>query len=512
LRYLKIAKQLPFKVLVKRIIKRVFPTQQIAYSEIDVRTTSSNYTLNSLLSIDALNTSVQEDVIAHYLKHEFDLLGSGWVNRNSKKELELGPRHLTFAQQLINQISNDYQFIDWQLDVRSSFTFDVRKQFDDQIIDSTKNVDIKNCWELGRLQHFPQMALAANNLTIKEELLLEFKNQSLDFISSNPIGMGVQWMCAMDVGIRVSNWLVAFDLFSQIDKTKILDEKFTMLFTDYIHQHVEFLMDHLEEKEGAAGNHYLFNLVGILFATNYLSEKEELLVWRRFAENELQKEFLKQFFSDGGNFEGSTTYHCLSSEAILYGTALMLRNGSEIPLEYVELLSKSYQFIQGVIKPSGEMPQFGDNDSGRLFAFSPTLQDQNGVSDQTSFLNYEFLLNGFSGLFENKKSSSLESEIVKQLKKSKKIEYKLSEKGNRFQLKHAKHQLQKPTTTVIKFNSNIDLDKISLFSYDEFGICGFKSETFYLAISAISNKKMHHSWDMFITINFRLNYRLIILT
>lgn len=491
---LKIAKQLPIKVLLKRVLKRVFPAQKIDYSEIEIRRASSNYKLNSLLDIKNLNYSLDTEFVAHYLKHEFDLLGSGWVSRNSKKELELGPRHFFFTQELINQISTDYQFIDWQLDVRSGFRFDVRKQFDNQSIDQAKKVDIKNCWELGRLQHFPQMALAANNSPNKEHIILEFKNQSLDFILSNPIGMGVQWMCAMDVGIRVSNWLVALDLFCQIDETNILDKKFTLLFTDYLHKHVEFLMDHLEEKEGAAGNHYLFNLVGILFATNYLSEKEESLVWRRFAEDEMQKEFFKQFFSDGGNFEGSTTYHCLSSEAILYGTALMLRSGKKISLEYVELLSKSYQFIQGVIKPSGEMPQFGDNDSGRLFAFSLIHQNESKESQKTSSLNYEFLLNGFSGLFDDGKSNSLESEIIQQLSGNKKIEYKLSEKGTRFQLKNAKHQLQKPKTTVIKFDSNIDLDKISLFSYDEFGICGFKSETFYIAISIISNNKMHHSW------------------
>lgn len=464
----------------------VFPTQGLDYTEIEIRNNSSNYKLNSILDANLLSSTMEAEIVDHYLKHEFDLLGSGWVNRDSKKELELGSRHFFFTQQLINDVSENYNFIDWQLDVRSGFRFNVKKQFDDQLIDKSKNVDIKNCWELGRLQHFPQMALVAKNSGNKEAVILEFKNQSLDFILSNPIGMGVQWACVMDVGIRISNWLVALDLFLQIDETNILDKKFTLLLTDYVHRHVEFIMDHLEEKEGAAGNHYLFNLVGVLFATNYLSDKEESLAWRKFAEDEIQKEFFKQFFSDGGNFEGSTTYHCLSAEAILYGTALMLRNGKEISEEYIELLSKTYQFIQGVIKPTGEMPQFGDNDSGRLFTFQ--------TINKTGFLNYQFLLNGFSGLFNDGKSTSLESDIIQELTKNKSLAYKISKKGSRFQLKHAKHQVQKPKTTVIKFDSNIDLDKISLFSYDEFGICGFKSDTFYLAISIISNKNMHHSW------------------
>lgn len=480
----KIAKQIPFNVLLKRVLKRVLRSHNVDYVEQEFRNSSSNYKLKSLLDVGNLKPKVNQEDINHYLKHEFDLLGSGWVNRNSKKELELGTRHFFFTQKLTEMISDNYQYIDWQLDVRSGFRFNVKKQFDNQLIDKSKNVDIKNCWELGRLQHLPQMALASHSVLNKEEVILEFKNQSLDFIVSNPVGMGVQWACAMDVGIRVCNWLVAMDIFKQADSSNILDEKFTLLFTDFIHRHVEFLMDHLEEKEGAAGNHYLFNLVGVLFATNYLSEKEESLTWRKFAEDELEKEFFKQFFTDGGNFEGSTTYHCLSAEAILYGTAMMLRSDKKISNEYIDLLSKSYQFIQGVIKPTGEMPQFGDNDSGRLFVFQK----------EKNLLSYEFLLSGFSGMFNDGKRTSLESDIVKLLIKNNSLEYKKSEIGNRFQLRNAKHQIQKPKTTVIKFDSNIDLQKISLFSYDEFGICGFKSDEFYLAVSIISNKNMHHSW------------------
>jgi len=462
----------------------MFPAQKIDYTDQEIRKPASNYKLNSLLNINDLNGRLNESVIIHYLNHEFNLLGSGWVSRNSKKELELGTEHFFFAQKLFKDISDDYQFIDWQLDVRSGFRFNIKKQFDNQVIDYSRNVDIKNCWELGRLQHFPQMAIAANNLSNKEAVILEFKNQSLDFIVSNPIGMGVQWACTMDVGIRVSNWLLAYDLFKQIDVGIILDTKFTLIFTDYIHRHAEFIMNHLERKEGATGNHYLFNLVGLLFATNYLSEKEETLAWRSFAEVEIQKEFFKQFFTDGGNFEGSTTYHCLSAEAMLYATALMLRHNKKLSTEYVDLLSKSYQFIKHTIKPNGEIPQFGDNDSGRLFVFQ---LDKN-------LLNYESLLAGFLAVFDREKSDFVEFGIVKQLTNGIGIQQTIENEEKKFQLRNAKHQLQQPKTTVIKFDSIIDLKKINSFRFDEFGVYVFKSEEFYLAISAISNKKMHHSW------------------
>ena len=478
----KIAKQLPFNVLLKRVKKKLFPTQKIDYTGQDERRAASNYTLNSLLNANQIKNNLDQELIGHYINHEFDLLGSGWINRNLDKRLELNELQQFFFEKSLQYISKNYKFIDWQKDFRSGFNFSVKKQFDDQTIDLSRNVDIKNCWELGRLQHLPQMAISAINNTNSSEIILEFKNQSLDFIISNPIGMGVQWACTMDVGIRVCNWLVAYDIFKQIDSTEILDDKFMLFFADSIHRHAEFIYNNLEHKEGAAGNHYLFNLVGLLFATNYLSKKEESIGWKEYAELEIELEFQKQFFTDGGNFEGSTTYHCLSSEAILYATTLILRGGKKLNQNYIDLIGKSYSFIKNVIKPNGEMPQFGDNDSGRLFKFS-----------NENSLQYKSLLGGFSGLF-GIESSSIERGIVEQLSNNSKLDIISSNKRKRHQIRNAKHQLQRPTTTELKFDSEINIEEVSLYSFPDFGIYIFKSEEFYLAISAIANKKMHHSW------------------
>ncbi|MGB0887512.1 MAG: alginate lyase family protein [Vicingaceae bacterium] len=482
---IKIAKQLPFKILVKRVLKRLFPAKTIQYSNHEFRACTSEFTINSILNSSNFIATTNTKTITHYLNHEFDLLGSGWVSRNLSGKPSIQSNHKDFTSKIVKHITSTYQLIDWQKDIKSGFVFKSDLQFDAQRIDKTKNVDIKNCWELGRLQHLPQLAIAAISASNKEELILEFKNQSLDFIGSNPIGMGVQWACAMDVAIRISNWLVAYDIFKQSDLSNLLDETFTAIFLDAIYQHTLFVFNHLEHKEGAAGNHYLFNLAGILFATTYLSSNKETLKWQQHAENEIVNEFEKQFFNDGGNFEGSTTYHCLSAEAILYTTALMLRSGKSFNQNYINLLGKVYQFIEAVIKPNNEMPQFGDNDSGRFFKFDT---NQN-------LLNYKNILNAFSGLYKAKNGHCLEHQIIEQIAlKNKLVHPLLKEAKEKYQIRNAKHQLQKPKTTVIKFAESIDTDKIDLFSFNEFGIYIYKSEEFYLAISAISNKNMHHSW------------------
>jgi hypothetical protein len=144
-------------------------------------------------------------------------------------------------------------------------------------------------------------------------------------------------------------------------------------------------------------------------------------------------------------------------------------------------LGKSFQFIKDLLKPNGDFPQFGDNDSGRLFKF-----------EHNNLLNYEALISGFSALHGNTEAPFFEAKFICQLLKGNKLEYKKSSCSLPKII--TKHQHQKPITTKIKFSSAIDVDKISFFSYPEFGIFGFKSANFYLVISAISNKNMHHSW------------------
>jgi Heparinase II/III N-terminus/Heparinase II/III-like protein len=487
---LKIAFQIPVNVLIKRIIKRIVPAKKYNYHTQELRSSSSNQKINSLINAEQLNVPViNQDVIEHYLKHEYDLLGSSWQTRNSNQKINLLAVHNEFSNSIVELIDNDYQFINWQLDVKTGFEFNVQKSFSDQanLMRNTKGVDIKNVWELGRLQHLPQLALAVKSVEDKETIIKEFKNQCLDFIASNPVGMGAQWACSMDVGIRVANLLVTYDIVKQIDTSRILNDEFDAIFLASIVQHGQFVFNHLEQKEGLSGNHYLFNLTGLLFVCNYLEKNEELITWQQFAESEIEREFEKQFFDDGGNFEGSTTYHCLSTEVMLYATALMLRNGKQLSATYKQQLYKAGKFIKDVLKPNGEMPQFGDNDSGRLFTFchSELVEE----SDK-KLLNYESLLSGLSGLFKNELESK--QSLIEQLSNNSKLEID--------QIQNANHQtsvvkqLEFSETTEIPFSSNINISEVEFSHYPDFGISVFKSANFYLTISTISNKKMHHSW------------------
>lgn len=371
---------------------------------------TGSMTLAAALGKCTVDEDVRQYLIGMYLDHRFDILGSGWVrtdyghpvlgidgyqyqtdvtisqSRSAWLSEILAPAHLRVSQTLFEAIrKDDYVPIDWQRDHKSGARWDSRKWYGQQINLNRHRIgaDIKMPWELGRLQHLFRMAcFASSDETNRDVLIREFHDQCLDFFASNPVGMGVQWASTMDVGLRITNLLLAYDIFRDLDTKGVLNHGFHQIFCNQVTLHARFIVTHLESKEGLANNHYLANLLGILCCIVYLEEAPETNQWLKLAVTELFIEVQKQFLQDGGNFEGSTAYHLLSGEMIFWATGFLMMISQErlaragIPhfpdTQFRSTLRRIYAFTESLEAPDGTFPQFGDNDSGRIFALTPT--------------------------------------------------------------------------------------------------------------------------------------------
>jgi hypothetical protein len=357
----------------------------------------------------------------HYLDHQFDLLGSGWVTVKYDMQAVgfeghvfkapqaptdltslLNPGNRDHAQKIHAQISADYVPIDWQIDFKSGYRWRENHVSSRLQYGHEPGVDIKVPWELARLQHLPQLAVAfaaartgLEEFETAESYQTEFQNQVLDFIAANPPGFGVNWFSAMDVAIRAANLLIAFDLFKRHDAE--FDLKFTAEFSTSILEHGRFVAANLSTRHRA--NHYLTEICGLLFVAAYLPATTKTDGWLAEGIKELATEVKRQFLIDGGNFEGSTNYHRLSGEAVLYATALVLglpENRRAEPFEpwYTERLERLTEFTQHITKPSGQAIQIGDTDNGRFIKLCPPIQD-----GQEDFLDHRSLVGAANGLF-----------------------------------------------------------------------------------------------------------------
>ncbi|QOY52687.1 heparinase II/III family protein [Candidatus Sulfurimonas baltica] len=498
----------------------------------------------SYIDVKELDTSNIDIKVAIYLsqmycEHKFDLLGSGWVE-NSYASVALGVEGYTYDMNMPapKSISAEYEPIDWQKDYKSGYRWNETTWYKDQKIGHKLGSDIKVPWELARFQHLPQLAIfSIVDESLKEQNIKEFKYQILDFIVNNPPRMGVNWACTMDVGIRVANMLVAYDMFMQLDCFGVLDDEFKQTFANSIYGHGLHIVDNLEYSEFGRSNHYLSDISGLLFVSAYMESNDEINQWLAFSIQEVINEMDYEFYEDGGNFESSTSYHRLSGELMVYCTALILGLKEEkvkalqnysikgwkvkpklLPLDkqefkinnsiskielqqwYIDRLYKIGRFTVDITKQNGDIPQFGDNDSGRFFRFSPNgkfLTNKEAVDKylnlkgyvendelfwDENILNHSTFVSCFGGAYEDAIfnndmafEKSFINAIAEQKFEQKDIPYK-NIKKNSYSLDGLNHE-----NTIIH-NSKLNIINSKLITYPDSGIFIFKADDFYLAV------------------------------
>jgi hypothetical protein len=384
-------------------LKTVFGSSHKSYNEV----VSASYVDVNSLNVEKLNPTYVNKLIENYLSHKFDILGSGWVDVNhNEKYQQLYRNNLSSIEQnTLIEFSNEYKFINWHKDFKSGYEWD-SKIFCKKIkIGKQQGADIKIPWELARLHHLVQLAIFSIEKTkYTNQCITEFQNQISDFYVNNPAGYGVNWTCAMDVGIRAANMAVAYDLFNQLDTENLLTETFKLMFYNCLSEHCKFVFNNLEYSDKLTSNHYLANIAGLLIASLYLKESAETNHWIYFSATEIIAEFDKQFYEDGGNFESSSCYHRLSLEMIIYSVAYIIafynkdkkrfnrifqdknfNDGSEfLGNNFIEKLGRAINFLNDLIKPDGNIAQIGDNDSGRFIKLSPS----GNILKETELKNY----------------------------------------------------------------------------------------------------------------------------
>lgn len=365
------------------------------------------------------------------LAHTFDLLGSGPTDLSYGAEVRglegiCYPRSKTamaiavsndaaldvplvarrYSRSVRDRLMNtSYTPIDWQIDFRSGYRWSAKTSWRKLSIGHLPGVDIKMPWELSRMQHLPRLAIAAvlsasgdNTFRNADVYVAEIENQLLDFISANPPRFGACWGCPMDVAIRAANWVVTLGLLE--GGGQALSEKTQTIVAASLYDHARHIAENLEWSETGRSNHYFSDIVGLAFVALVLPRSAEIDTWLNFACREILAETRNQFHADGGNYEGSTSYHRLSAELAVYGLAVVARTAAECPEVFSaadetalarlrppldsttsidhndlralsDLLASIGCFSRSVRMPTGDMIQIGDTDSGRLFRFLP---------------------------------------------------------------------------------------------------------------------------------------------
>lgn len=286
---------------------------------------------------------------AELLVHGIDVLGSGPVQCGAQ--------------------------LPWRRDIKSGHEWPCVHFTRLTIVDSLAGFDIKVPWELSRFHHAVTLG-QCYALSGDDKYAREFVLQLQDWWTDNPPEFGPNWANAMEVSIRAANLIWAFEL---VRDSAAVGTAFVIEFLRSLVEHGRYIQAHLEA--GWPGsNHYLADLCGLIWLGTYCAPRAGAeMRWRPMALALLERELPVQVHPDGTNYEASTSYHLLVTEMLLHTSILLRLNAVAAGPQLARLLPLMIGALAGLIRPDGELPLFGDCDSGRwLVLESDTIDLRTG--------------------------------------------------------------------------------------------------------------------------------------
>jgi hypothetical protein len=278
--------------------------------------------------------------VERILSHEFDLLGSG--------PTALGPE------------------IDWSRDFKSGRKWDLVPSETIDGAELARESDVKVPWELSRCQHLTALGRA---WVIERDprLPAELEAQIRSWIRQNPVGMGVNWACTMDVALRAVSWIWTLGLFDDAPLSDGFREEILLS----LYRHGLWIPEHLEVGE-VNGNHLLSDALGLVACGTVFRDSEEGRSWLGLGSRLLEREVRSQVEEDGVDIEASVAYHRLALEIFLVGARFLETAGLPPSSGYRERLDAMFDFVDAYVTPDGLSPVVGDADDGRALVLGET--------------------------------------------------------------------------------------------------------------------------------------------
>lgn len=248
----------------------------------------------------------------------------------------------------------------WNADVRSDFDWPPAHYLSIDYRNVGRPSDVKVAWELSRLRHLVHLAQGVA-VTSEHDWETGIDQDLRDWHRANPLGWSVNWTCAMEVALRAVN-LLCID---GILLTHGSDYRSRPLVVASLYQHGWFLQRNLEISD-VNGNHFLANAVGLIWLGRAFGDFGEASRWLDRGCEMAAEAARDQVLVDGVDHEGSLPYHVLVTELFL-----LARRGAGDRLNDLDpTLNAMLDVICSVAGADGRVPDLGDDDGGRVGAFS----------------------------------------------------------------------------------------------------------------------------------------------
>lgn len=232
--------------------------------------------------------------------------------------------------------------------------------------------DIKYLWEPNRHLHLVTLAQAWR-LSGEAKYARTLRSHLESWFAQCPFRMGPNWSSSLELGLRLVNWALAWQLIGGVDSplfAGVEGSAFRDRWLASVYQHAQFVAGHLS-LHSSANNHLVGELAGLATAGLAWPHWPRAEQWLRKGARGLQREALLQNAPDGVNREQAVSYQQFELDLLLLPWLAARANGLDFPAPYAERLDAMLGYLASIIDVAGNVPMFGDADDGYAVRLDP---------------------------------------------------------------------------------------------------------------------------------------------
>lgn len=241
--------------------------------------------------------------------------------------------------------------------VPSAYAFSINHR------DETAVGNIKQVWEVSRLQHLTLLAVAWY-LTRDDAYAQRVDGQLRAWWQENPFLSGINWTSGIELGVRLVNLAWIRRLLDDWPGVSGLFER-NDLALHQIRWHQQYLAT-FESRGSSANNHLIAEAAGLLAASCAFPWFAESARWRRHASGLLEKSLRDNTFPSGVNRELASDYHGFVFELGAFAAIEAACHGFPVSDECWQLLCSMADCMAALVDSRLRPPRQADSDEGRV--------------------------------------------------------------------------------------------------------------------------------------------------
>jgi len=232
--------------------------------------------------------------------------------------------------------------------------------------------DIKFVWELNRHLHWVTLA-QAHAMTGDPQHLRVLEQQLETWLDQCPPQMGPNWTSGLELGLRLINWAVVWQLIGGHDSALFGDARGTALrgrWLDSVQHHVLGIAGNYS-RHSSANNHLIGELAGVFVAASTWPCWPVVRAAGEQARTELEREIQLQVTGDGVLREQAFEYATFVYDFFAIVERVAAAEGKAISAAFADRMAAMCCFLRSVMAVGGAVPEVGDADGARVLQLHP---------------------------------------------------------------------------------------------------------------------------------------------